>query len=194
MIGTLWIENYGTMEIVDHKRHLSCKIDFQKKGWGDSGGKVEAKIAEASGKLRYSLAGRWNESLVATNHNTGEKFEIWRRSSLPASHKEQYEMTSFAIELNDLDPAVAAILPRTDSRFRSDKRALEEGDLELAGKEKNRLEEKQRAARKAMEARALQWTPRWFNRAEDGSWVYRGGYWRSRADKAFESQDIPDIY
>jgi hypothetical protein len=40
-----------------------------------------------------------------------------------------------------------AVLPRSDSRLRPDQRALEENNIDLATKEKTRLEEKQRAAR-----------------------------------------------
>ena len=43
-------------------------------------------------------------------------------------------------------------MPPTDSRWRTDQRALEEGDLDLASTEKARLEEKQRAMRKWREA------------------------------------------
>jgi hypothetical protein len=39
-------------------------------------------------------------------------------------------------------------LPPTDSRFRPDQRALENGDISKASDEKNRLEVKQRAIRK----------------------------------------------
>ena len=42
-------------------------------------------------------------------------------------------------------------LPPTDSRFRTDQRALENGDIDLATQEKHRLEEKQRARRKRWE-------------------------------------------
>ena len=36
------------------------------------------------------------------------------------------------------------LLPPTDARFRPDIRKMEEGDIDQAGQEKNRLEEKQR--------------------------------------------------
>lgn len=51
-------------------------------------------------------------------------------------------------------------LPPTDSRFRPDIRKMEEGDINLAGQEKDRLEEKQRAARRTMEKRREEWQPR----------------------------------
>ena len=53
-----------------------------------------------------------------------------------------YHMTKFTIQLNNLEDKLAAKLPPTDSRFRPDQRALENGDFDLAGSEKFRLEEK----------------------------------------------------
>lgn len=51
-------------------------------------------------------------------------------------------------------------LPPTDSRFRPDIRKMEEGDIESAGQEKDRLEEKQRTVRRTMEKRREEWQPR----------------------------------
>lgn len=51
-------------------------------------------------------------------------------------------------------------LPPTDSRFRPDIRKMEEGNIDIAGEEKNRLEEKQRATRREMEKRREEWQPR----------------------------------
>ena len=51
-------------------------------------------------------------------------------------------------------------LPPTDSRFRPDIRIMEEGDIDRAGDEKTRLEEKQRQVRQAMEKRKEHWQPR----------------------------------
>jgi hypothetical protein len=39
---------------------------------------------------------------------------------------------------------------------------MEEGDIDLAGQEKNRLEEKQRETRRTMEKRREEWQPRLF--------------------------------
>ena len=50
--------------------------------------------------------------------------------------------------------------PPTDSRFRPDIRKMEEGNIDLAGQEKNRLEEKQRETRQRMEKRREEWQPR----------------------------------
>ena len=52
-----------------------------------------------------------------------------------------YHFTKFALQLNYLPDSLKEKLPPTDSRFRPDQRALENGNTELATKEKNRLEE-----------------------------------------------------
>jgi len=64
-------------------------------------------------------------------------------------------------EWTEEDKKTRPPLPPTDSRFRPDIRKMEEGDIDLAGQEKDRLEEKQRAARRAIEKRREDWQPRY---------------------------------
>ena len=59
-----------------------------------------------------------------------------------------YNFTSFGLQLNYNPDTLRPTLPPTDSRFRPDQLALENGQTELASSEKARLEEKQRAARR----------------------------------------------
>jgi len=94
--------------------------------------------------------------------------------------------------LNEMPDWLVPILPRSDSRFRADQRALENGDVDLAGTEKTRLEEKQRAARKKREQEGTEYKPRWFEKNADGVWTYKGGYWETRLKG--EWTDIPDLY
>jgi hypothetical protein len=63
-------------------------------------------------------------------------------------------------EWTEVDKNTRPPLPPTDSRFRPDIRKMEEGDINLAGQEKDRLEEKQRATKRAMEKRREEWQPR----------------------------------
>lgn len=60
----------------------------------------------------------------------------------------------------DEDRKTRPPLPPTDSRFRPDIRKMEEGNIDAAGQEKDRLEEKQRAARRVLEKRREDWQPR----------------------------------
>jgi hypothetical protein len=52
------------------------------------------------------------------------------------------------MQLNFLPEDLKPKLPPTDSRFREDQRAYEQGNIELATKEKSKLEDNQRARRK----------------------------------------------
>jgi hypothetical protein len=58
----------------------------------------------------------------------------------PENYKKQYCMNTFAIQLNLLPSNLKLKLPPTDSRLRPDLRAWENGDADLASKEKERLE------------------------------------------------------
>lgn len=51
-----------------------------------------------------------------------------------------YSLSLFGLQLNYVDEDLAEHLPPTDSRFRTDQRALENGDLKLAASEKIRIE------------------------------------------------------
>jgi len=76
------------------------------------------------------------------------------------------------------------ILPKTDSRLRLDRSALEKGDAKTAAAEKYTLEEKQREERRKREKTGAEWTPRWFRLAKDVDgqdyYQYVGGYWEER--------------
>ena len=67
-----------------------------------------------------------------------------------AESEKYYNFTELACQLNEPEPAVAP----TDTRNRPDQRLMEEGMWDQANVEKVRLEEKQRAARRAREAAA----------------------------------------
>lgn len=99
-----------------------------------------------------------------------------------------YNFTTFALQLNEPESGVAP----TDSRNRPDQRLMEQAQWDTANLEKPRIEEKQRAARRALEKqneqRALNglppivYQPAWFKRQHDlytdqTIFVYAGEYW-----------------
>ena len=55
-----------------------------------------------------------------------------------------YNLGKFAIEMNETEEGIAP----TDSRHRPDQRLMEQGNWDEANKIKQKLEDKQRAARK----------------------------------------------
>ena len=69
----------------------------------------------------------------------------------PDDSKAQYGMNIFSLQLNLLSNELISKLPPTDSRFRPDLRAWENGDVQLASSEKSRLEQNQRERRKQIQ-------------------------------------------
>lgn len=70
----------------------------------------------------------------------------------------------------------------TDTRRRQDQRALENGDMQLAAAEKERLENRQRTFRKYYEATGKVHKPRYFERYwneadQQEYWRYNGLYY-----------------
>uniref|UniRef100_A0A8C9SR25 Oxysterol-binding protein n=1 Tax=Scleropages formosus TaxID=113540 RepID=A0A8C9SR25_SCLFO len=237
ILGKLWIEQYGTVEIVNHSTGDKCVLNFKPCGmFGKELHKVEGYIQDKSKKKRCVIYGKWTEcmwsvdpqvyevnrktekkgaadtkkqkqeSAGAENDEADDMPEVqetvavipgstllWRVSSRPAHSAQMYNFTSFAITLNELEPGMEAILAPTDCRFRPDIRAMENGNMEVASREKERLEEKQRAARKERAKEEQEWSTRWFQLGTNpytGSqdWIYTGGYF----DRKYT--DCPDIY
>mmetsp|Transcript_29776 Transcript_29776/g.29509 ORF Transcript_29776/g.29509 Transcript_29776/m.29509 type:complete len:98 (-) Transcript_29776:83-376(-) len=92
------------------------------------------------------------------NIQTGETVEAWRAYPFPKDFEWCYFFSDFTLQLNQVPELVPGIAI-TDSRYRPDQRALENGDLKVAAEEKVRLEEKQREARRKREEEGIEYKP-----------------------------------
>ncbi|CAN6480115.1 unnamed protein product [Victoria cruziana] len=176
----------------------SCKLKFKEQSIIDRNPhQVHGIVQDRSGRTVATLFGKWDESMHYVKGDfSGKNKELlpearllWKRSK-PAEHPTRYNLSRFAITLNELTPGLKEKLPPTDSRLRPDQRCLENGEYELANAEKLRLEQRQRQARKMQERG---WKPRWFAK-DEGSDTYRyvGGYWETRESGRWDS--CPDIF
>jgi hypothetical protein len=107
---------------------------------------------------------------------------LWHVNPRPEHSSQYYNFTLFSMSLNQLNDGLAEILPPTDSRFRPDIRKLEEGDLDSAASDKNRLEEKQREVRRIRRKKKENYEPLWFKkeqnaRTKEEDWLFTGQYW-----------------
>ncbi|KAF9660892.1 hypothetical protein SADUNF_Sadunf19G0010900 [Salix dunnii] len=157
--------------------------------------KVLGGVQDKNGKTVASLFGKWDDSMHykvngdSRNANGSEPHLLWKRSQ-PSKHLTRYNLTRFAITLNELKPELKEKLPSTDSRLRPDQRCLENGEYTKANEEKLRLEQRQRQARKMQERG---WKPRWFVKEKGGeAYSYIGGYWEAKEKGDWES--CPDIF
>ncbi|KAF9427712.1 hypothetical protein BGZ94_004340 [Podila epigama] len=98
---------------------------------------------------------------------------LWKRDPVPSTPT-PFNLTPFAMTLNDCPEDLKKHLCPTDSRLRPDQRAMENGEFDLANTEKQRLEEKQRAKRRLLPP-GQEHQPRWFKRnAQDDGWDFVG--------------------
>ncbi|KAB0404393.1 hypothetical protein E2I00_010117 [Balaenoptera physalus] len=113
---------------------------------------------------------------------------------MPKGYEQYYGFTQFALELNEMDPLLKSLLPPTDTRFRPDQRFLEEGSLEEAEIQKQRIEQLQRERRRVLEENKVEHQPRFFRKSSDDSWVSSGTYLELRKDLGFSKLDHPVLW
>ncbi|XP_052761403.1 oxysterol-binding protein-related protein 1-like [Mya arenaria] len=235
IVGKIWIEHTGVMEIVNHKTKHKAVLNFKQGGWfGKDLHKVEGFIYDPSKRKMKALYGSWiydlfgvdndafedymknkpsspkhtssengdssevednipTHHLSAFNLNIPGQVALWSYTPRPSNTDQYFSFTYFSMALNELVDGMQDTLPPTDSRLRPDVRILEQGNIEVAGEEKHRVEEKQRSARKDRKKRNVEWSPLWFQFGknqvtEKEDWIYNGKYW----DR--EWSQCPDIF
>uniref|UniRef100_A0A8C1AK19 Oxysterol-binding protein n=1 Tax=Cyprinus carpio carpio TaxID=630221 RepID=A0A8C1AK19_CYPCA len=170
IVGQLWIEQYGNVEVINHRTGEKCCLSFKPCGlFGKELHKVEGYILDKSKKKVCNLYGKWTECMYTVDTATfethkkndkkasedkksskqssdseetlqsgGDLLEVipgsqllWRIAPRPVNSVQMYNFTTFAMQLNELDKEIEAVIPKTDSRLRPDIRAMENGDIGL---------------------------------------------------------------
>ncbi|XP_053876117.1 oxysterol-binding protein-related protein 3 isoform X2 [Malaclemys terrapin pileata] len=192
--GQRWIEHYGEIIIKNlNDDTCLCKLTFIKaKYWNPNMHEIEGSVIDRDGKVVHRLFGKWHESIYCGTPSSPTC--IWRANPMPKDYEQCYGFTQFALELNELDPQTRPFLPPTDTRFRPDQRFLEEGNIEGAEMQKQRIEQLQRERRKVLEENNLEHQPRFFRKSTDDSWVSNGTYMDLRKDPGFSRLDNPVLW
>uniref|UniRef100_A0A7E4UY78 Oxysterol-binding protein n=1 Tax=Panagrellus redivivus TaxID=6233 RepID=A0A7E4UY78_PANRE len=218
MMGKMYMCLTGTMNIVCLQTHLNCNVKFNGPGRNGADPMVEGVVLEGKKPLRV-IYGNWTEYLASTSYEIyeevknqynkefrklekkgfGEKCVIcrdsnilWRVNKKPPNSKDYYYLTYFAMMLNEAVPEGGgdAAPPRTDCRYRPDIRLLEEGALDPAAKEKDRLENKQRSRSKMRK----DFRPKWFKLGKDPATGNDNVYIFNQAYFNREFADADDIF
>jgi len=193
IIGGMWVDHYGTLEIKNHTTGDKCVLTATKCGYFSRGRyETSAKIFDGKGNLKLKLAGKWFETLSAIkvdqNGNEGDAIPLWKRPEMP-THK--WNWFTFNDELNHFDSDYKSILPdsesNVDSRLRSDRLSLEKGENSNASNEKYRLENEQRQREKALKSKNEPYHPKYFNQNQDGTYSRVGDYWQDRSERIKKS-------
>ncbi|MFT7805375.1 oxysterol-binding protein-related protein 3 [Arapaima gigas] len=192
--GPRWIEHYGEISIRNRSSDTcQCKVTFVKaKYWNSAVNEVEGTVTDSKGKAVQTFFGKWHEGLYCGKPPSATC--IWRANVMPPDHEQYYGFTKFAIELNELDPTVKPLLPPTDTRLRLDQRLLEEGSVEAAEVQKQRIEQLQRDRRRVLEENNMMHQPRFFKKSRDDTWVSNNTYWELRKEPGFCSLDFPVLW
>ncbi|XP_061348194.1 oxysterol-binding protein-related protein 2A-like [Gastrolobium bilobum] len=186
ILGKIYCDHHGNMDIRGNRQY-SCRLKFKEQTILDRNPhQVHGFVEDVRGRKVATLFGKWDDSMYYVNGDVNVRPKdftssdatlLWKRTK-PPSNLTRYNLTSFAITLNELTPGLKEKLPPTDSRLRPDQRHLENGEYEKANMEKQRLEKRQRMSRKLQENG---WEPRWFHKeGENGTFRYIGGYWEAR--------------
>lgn len=202
VMGEKYVEPVGTMNVVNDSTGHRAAVEFRAKGM--FGGRSEEVHVETFGPdgsdTGSGLTGTWTGGLRTVGPGKSGGDEIWKAGAMVDNPTQTYGMTAFAASLNEITNIEKGKLPSTDSRLRPDQRLAEDGKLDDAESWKHKLEEAQRARRRAMEDRGDTHKPRWFVRVEDSAdgeevWKIKSGkdgYWEERAKGVWT--DVEEIF
>uniref|UniRef100_A0A667YND2 Oxysterol-binding protein n=2 Tax=Myripristis murdjan TaxID=586833 RepID=A0A667YND2_9TELE len=220
IVGKLWIDQSGEIEIVNHRTKDTCQLKFSPYSYfsREVPRKVTGVVADSGGQAHYILSGTWDDKIESakiiqssrggsgsegkqkTVYQTLSPKLLWKKYPLPENAENMYYFSALALTLNEQEDGVGL----TDSRLRPDQRLMEAGRWDEANTEKQRLEEKQRAVRRRREGQTVGckleyegYQPLWFHQRRNSitgetNFVYKGGYWESK-----ERQDwsmCPEIF
>jgi oxysterol-binding protein 1 len=204
--GNPVVDNYGLVEIKNWTTGEVCHLDFKQRGWkASSAYQIAGKIVDANGQTRVSIGGRWNSRIYArytpgyeatidepaaegslvkgSITDSTKAFLIWEAHDRPKDIP--FNLTPFVLSFNHIDDNLRQWISPTDSRYRPDQRAMEDGEYDFAATEKERLENEQRKRRKRREEAGEEYSSPWFVRAShpvtgEEYWQFNGKYWQQR--------------
>eukprot|EP00834_Sanchytrium_tribonematis_P004509 NODE_226_length_12301_cov_1.446648.p2 type:complete len:777 gc:universal NODE_226_length_12301_cov_1.446648:4155-6485(+) len=196
LTGKRWIDHFGNCDITCHKTKLVCNIEFSSANWlRQNQYKVQGNIENI-----WHFSGLWNDHLLAkkvdgtsNNFHLSDPSEIedsaerttvlWHCTSMKDRSPANFNFSEFAISLNEISDELKVHLPPTDTRFRPDIRAMEEGDYTEADSQLKSIE-KQNLDKTA--------TPLWFTKeihpvTNLEYYKFNPEYWTHRQNKSFNS-------
>jgi len=151
ILGTMWIEHHGDVDITNLKTGDRCIVTFEKAGFFDdkANTRVKGYITNKEGKKIIKLSGTWDDHLNALwledteDYPKGHKLQVWK--TFGENYGEQaYKFTKYAMTFNYMSEQMAKHYLPTDSRRRLDRFYLQNGDVEKATQWKRVAEFQQR--------------------------------------------------
>ncbi|XP_040910704.1 oxysterol-binding protein-related protein 1-like isoform X2 [Toxotes jaculatrix] len=102
IVGQLWIEQYGNVEVINHKTGERCSITFKPCGlFGKELHKVEGYILDKSKKKLCAIYGKWTECLYTVDPAT---FDAHKKSDKKNSDEKKGKQSSVDEEPEEMPP------------------------------------------------------------------------------------------
>jgi len=203
IVGRLWIDHMGELVVQSaDDENRKAVITFKECGWFSKNFRqVDAIVYDSEGRECFELSGRWNDviyakRLIDSKVDLDEEFNfeidvptaIWENTVKPVT-KNNYKKWKFSratVKTVKITDELSCTLPKSDSRFRPDRIALEAGNIKLASKEKNKLKEIQRKKRRHRDSNNLEYTPQYFVPDSIGGIDYWTHNWQKYEDERDE--------
>ncbi|XP_051736168.1 oxysterol-binding protein-related protein 2b [Ctenopharyngodon idella] len=115
ILGKLWIEQYGTVEIVNHSTGEKCVLNFKPCGmFGKELHRVEGYIQDKSKKKRCVIYGKWTECMWSVDPQVYEAHRKLEKKGTTDTKKQQKQEEPEAVnedadEMPDVQETVAVI-------------------------------------------------------------------------------------
>ena len=193
IFGTMYLQINGKFKIINDEGDI-CEVNILPSK-GIESGKMRGSIKDINGNLKYNLEGDWLNKIKIINPETKNEEILWE--IIPWENQENYYYQPITFDLNNLTDEMKIKLPHTDSRFRPDQRLMEFQKIDEAALEKERLENKQRKARKIDKKNGVINKPYFFDETYDDItgeliYIYKDNYFEKRKNMDFS--DLPDLF
>ncbi|KAM7319969.1 hypothetical protein ACRRTK_020412 [Alexandromys fortis] len=110
IVGKLWIEQYGNVEIINHKTGDKCVLNFKPCGlFGKELHKVEGYIQDKSKRKLCALYGKWTECLYSVDPAT---FDAYKKNDKKTTEEKKNSKQTSSSEESDEMP-----VPDSESVF-----------------------------------------------------------------------------
>ena len=193
IFGTMYLQINGKFKVINDEGDI-CEVNILPSK-GIESGKMRGSIKDINGNLKYNLEGDWLNKIKIINPETKNEEILWE--IIPWENQENYYYQPITFDLNNLTDEMKIKLPHTDSRFRPDQRLMEFQKIDEAALEKERLENKQRKARKIDKRNGVINKPYFFDETYDDItgeliYIYKDNYFEKRKNMDFS--DLPDLF
>ena len=185
MFGKTFLHQFGTYSAKNYKTGEVAEIHIKEKGlFGAADTNCTGTIKCPTGAVLLRFEGEYKTGIKIMSPGGECAYEL-KVAESAKKHEEFYRMPLVTRNTSFLNEDLLMSICPTDSRLRPDRIALENGDIEMAGKEKVRIDEMGAKREKELKKAKKEFEPRWFKKEHDEElgediWSYNRGYFEAR--------------